>query len=127
MPFIPLLPRRPSQISGLPCGKADAACLDPGGALWPDSYLNPDTGRPLHCFDCGVACVNGSAGGGGQNGTGSDFCNRCVPSVWEIKKNMVWFHGSVRCCWRSLTRFCRDSPLTHSLSLLITPPVTQAA
>ena len=71
----------------LPCNASGRVCLDRKGALWPDTYLNPDTGRPYHCFDCTVACADGSGGGGG-NGTDDSggggkkrFCNNDLMAI----------------------------------------------
>ena len=81
----------------LPCNASDRVCLDRKGALWPDTYLNPDTGKPYHCFDCTVACADGSGGGGG-GGNGTDdgnkerFCNNDLMAI------TMWMTGTTGVC-----------------------------
>lgn len=46
------------QVSaGLDCDPATMLCEEAGtGLLWPQDFLDPSSGDPVHCYDCGLTC-----------------------------------------------------------------------
>jgi len=53
------------------CGQMDT------GKLWPEDFLDPATGKPVHCMDCGLFCPK-------QEEQDYDFCNTQLPptTMW---------------------------------------------
>mmetsp|Transcript_9128 Transcript_9128/g.22992 ORF Transcript_9128/g.22992 Transcript_9128/m.22992 type:complete len:638 (-) Transcript_9128:271-2184(-) len=78
------------QVSaGLDCDPATMLCEEAGtGLLWPQDFLDPSSGDPVHCYDCGLTCPAPvpqqppePASGRRLDGDPGDFCNAALPAT----------------------------------------------
>eukprot|EP00798_Chlamydomonas_sp_ICE-L_P012782 gene12782-16040_t len=63
--------------SDIGCSKSDVQCADPTGAIWPNEFINPGTGDPDHCYDCGLSCpaIPGGNSTSPPSRPSTGFCN----------------------------------------------------